>query len=176
MISSEEAVSLLKNKGCSPEVVKHSLAVSTLALKIGKIILDNGYEVDLEFIKIASLLHDIGRSKTHGIKHGIEGAKILRELNFPEKFARVCENHLGAGISKEEVKSLGLPLKDYFPETLEEKIIAHSDNLIEHDREVPLGKTIKKLTHELGKNHPAISKVKSLSEEIEALMSSSKPN
>lgn len=170
----EEALSLLKRK-CSLEVVKHSLAVSKLALKIARKLRDEGYEVDLNFIKTASLLHDIGRAKTHGIKHGIEGGKILRKLNFPEELVSVCENHLGGGIDKQEAKKLGLPSKNYLPKTLEEKIIAHADNLIAGDKEVPLEKTIIKLEKELGRNHPAISRVKSLSDEIEKLISKSKP-
>ena len=175
MISSEEAVFLLKSEGCSPEVVKHSLAVSKIALRIGKKLRACGYAPDLEFIKVAAILHDIGRSKTHGIKHGIEGGKILRKLNFSNKFIRVCESHLGGGIAKEEAKSLGLLPRDYFPRSLEEKIIAHADNLISGDQEVPLKKTLTKLKQKLGENHPAVSRVKSLSDEIEALISRSSP-
>lgn len=173
--NSEEALSLLKKK-CSPEVVKHSLAVSKVALKIARKLKDKGYQVDLKFIEMASLLHDIGRSKTHGVRHGVEGGKILRKLNFSEKFVRVCENHLGAGINKKEAEELNLPPKNYLPKTLEEKIIAQADNLISGEREVPISDTLEKLKKELGKNHPAISKVKSLNDEIEELTSKSKPS
>jgi uncharacterized protein len=172
--SSKEALLLLKAAGCSDDVIKHSLAVSQLALKIGKKVKENSYKIDLKFLKMASLLHDIGRSKTHGISHGIEGGKILRKFNFPEEFARVCENHLGAGISKEEARKVGLPPRDFIPETLEEKIIAHADNLIEKDKVLSLEKTIKKLKIKLGENHPAISRVISLAEEIDRLTSKSK--
>lgn len=172
-ISFEKTLSLLKSK-CSPEVVKHSLAVSKVALKIGKNLKDRGYDINLKFIKVASLLHDIGRAKTHGIRHGVEGGKFLKKLGFPEKFIRVCERHLGGGIGKEEAKKLGLPPKDYLPQTLEEKIISHADNLIAGDKVVPIQETIQNLKQELGKNHPAIPRVKSLSEEIESLISKSK--
>jgi len=33
-----------------------------------------------------------------------------------------------------EAKKLGLPAKDFIPETLEEKIVCHADNLTDKDR------------------------------------------
>ena len=48
------------------------------------------------------MLHDIGRSKTQGIMHGVEGAKIATELGLPEAIVNIIERHLGAGIPKEE--------------------------------------------------------------------------
>jgi uncharacterized protein len=91
--------------------------------------------VDIEFLKTASLLHDIGRffyppGSKDPIKHGIEGARILREEGLP-RHAKVCETHIGIGITKEDIisQSLPLPLKDYVPETIEEILIAYADNL-----------------------------------------------
>ena len=34
-----------------------------------------GSNIDMEQIETGALLHDIGRTKTHTIKHAIEGAK-----------------------------------------------------------------------------------------------------
>ena len=42
----------------------------------------------------------------------------------------IIERHIGAGIPKEEAVGLGLPEKDYIPVTIEEKIVAHADNLV----------------------------------------------
>ena len=41
----------------------------------------------------------------------------------------MCERHTGAGIGKEEIKRLGLPLpyEDFLPETIEEKVICYAD-------------------------------------------------
>lgn len=163
---------LLKKEGCSDSVVKHSLSVSKLASEIARKLKKNGYKIDLDFIKTASLLHDIGRAKTHSISHGIEGGKILKELKFGKNFVRVCENHIGAGITKEEAIRVGLPPKNFIPKTLEEKVIAHADNLILGERVVSIKKTINKLKKELGSNHPAISRVSELSAEIERLIMS----
>ncbi len=45
------------------------------------------------------------------------------------KHARIAKNHIGVGISKEEIINRGLPLpqEDIFPEILEEKIISYAD-------------------------------------------------
>lgn len=167
-LSRSEAISLLKKEGCSESVIKHSLTVSKNAKKIAEKIKANSYDIDVKFVEIASLLHDIGRSRTHGINHGIEGSKILRKI-YPE-FSRVCETHIGAGLDKKEAASLGLPAKDYLPKNLEEKVIAHADNIIAGDKVVNIEETIKKLMKGLGKEHPAITRVRKLNDFIEGLL------
>ena len=163
----EDAILMLENAGCGKSVINHCKSVSKNALMIAKKIKANGHDVDLNFVETAALLHDIGRSKTHGISHGIEGAKILKD--FPP-LARVCECHIGAGIKRDEAVSLGLPEKDYLPETLEEKIIAHADNITEGNGIVPIERTIKRMETRLEKNSPALMRMKELNDYIEGLM------
>ena len=107
-ISEKKAVKLLRKYAPDEKtfriVLAHSKKGQEIALKIAK----NIPEADNEFIKIAMLLHDIGRFKypprtKDSIRHGIEGAKILRKENF-FKYARVAERHLGVGITKEDIK------------------------------------------------------------------------
>jgi tRNA (cytidine56-2'-O)-methyltransferase len=124
--SPKRCIEILKEQGCSKEVIEHCIAVRDLAVKIGE-----RAGADKRLVEVGALLHDIGRSKTHGIMHGVEGARIARELDLPDSIVNIIERHLGAGISKKEAEKLGLPPKDYIPETLEEKVIAHADNLIE---------------------------------------------
>lgn len=140
----EKALSILKNL-CSENVVEHCLAVSEYAYELALAIKNKGYEVDVELVRLGGLLHDIGRSRTHGIEHGVVGAEILRELGFDEKLALIAERHIGAGITKEEAIELGLPPKDYLPITLEEKIVAHADNLIFGTKRVEIDDVIKKI-------------------------------
>ena len=168
-LSRSEALSLLREEGCDERVISHMLAVSKLAREIAQRIRNNGHEIDVDFVELGALLHDIGRCRTHGIRHGIEGAKILRKLKL-EKFARVCETHIGAGLTKEEAKCLGLPEKDYLPETLEEKVIAHADNIIDGSSVVPIEKTIEKIKRELGEGHPAIKRIRDLNNFINSLL------
>jgi uncharacterized protein (TIGR00295 family) len=124
--SPDECLELLKKTGCSDNVVRHCKAVRDVALKIAK-----RTDADVKLVEAGALLHDIGRSKTHGIFHAIEGVKIAQKLGLPQSIINIIERHIGAGISKEEAKKLGLPPKDYIPKTLEEKIVCHADNLID---------------------------------------------
>ncbi len=165
MITEKEAIALLRKYSKSKKdfnaVLKHSKAVQKVALRIAKKIKN----IDIEFIKTASLLHDIGRFRCHpgkfSYKHGIVGANILRKEGL-KKHALVAERHLGAGISKKDIKEqkIKLPLKDYLPRTKEEKIIAHADNLIAGSKEISLRRTIERFRKELGKE--AAEKVKRL--------------
>jgi len=160
--SPEECLELLKKSGCSNEVIKHCIAVRDLAVKMAK-----KANADVRLVEAGALLHDIGRSKTHGIHHGIEGAKIAMELGLPISIVNIIERHLGAGITKDEAKILGLPPKDYTPQTLEEKIVAHADNLIEGVERQPVEKEIEnalKKSHKhyaerLIKLHEELSKI-----------------
>ena len=165
----ERALSILKEL-CPKNVVEHCLAVSDYAYELALAIKNNGYDVDVELVRLGGLLHDIGRSKTHGIEHGVVGAEILRELGFDERLALIAERHIGAGITKEEAIELGLPPKDYLPITLEEKIVAHADNLIFDTERVEIDAVIKKFEKRLGKHHPSIRRIILLNDEINSLL------
>ena len=114
-----------------PEVISHIEKVAKKALEIGRRLEKKGFDVDIELLGVAGYLHDIGRSVTYGVGHAVEGGRILKELGFSESVIRLVENHVGAGITAEEARKLGLPVKDYIPETLEEKILAYADKFLE---------------------------------------------
>jgi len=128
-----QCLRLLREAGCSEDVINHCKAVRKVAVRIAK-----KAHANIQLVEAGALLHDIGRAKTQGIMHGVEGAKIATALWLPESIINIIERHLGAGIPKEEAINLGLPPKDYVPKTLEEKIVAHADNLIENDRGHPI--------------------------------------
>jgi len=90
------------------------------------------------------MLHDVGRTITNGIEHAYLGADLLRDLDVDEKICLITERHIGAGITPDEAKSLGLPKRNYIPETLEEKIVAHADNLVHGVTKVDLDFVIDK--------------------------------
>ena len=139
----DECIEILKKSGCSEKVILHCKAVRDVAVKIAK-----KANADLKLVEAAALLHDIGRSKTHGISHGIEGVKIAKKIGVPNNIIRIIERHLGAGIPKAEAKKLGLPLKDYIPITLEEKIVCHADNLIDNCRRQNIKKAVERALNE----------------------------
>jgi uncharacterized protein (TIGR00295 family) len=121
----EQALSYLRENGCDETVIKHCIAVSSLAVKIAK-----RCRADVELVEIGGLLHDLGRCKSHTLTHAVEGAKVAESLRLPAALVKIIERHIGAGILPDEAVSLGLPKKDYSPRTLEERIVAHADNLI----------------------------------------------
>ena len=99
---------------------------------------DSG-EVDPVFVEEAAMLHDIGVAlcdapKIHCfgshayIEHGYLGAEILRQEGLA-KHAAVAERHTGTGITYEQIlrEQLPIPLKDYTPQTLEERLICYAD-------------------------------------------------
>ena len=132
-MNEKDAIDLLIRSGCSADVIEHCKAVADYAKKIAINIRKNATykgQIDIDTVFMGALLHDIGRSKTHGISHAVAGVKIALENGLDEKLVKIIERHIGAGIPKEEAKCLGLPEKDYKPVTIEEKIVAHADNLI----------------------------------------------
>ncbi|MBN2251389.1 MAG: HDIG domain-containing protein [Candidatus Altiarchaeota archaeon] len=171
-LSRSEALSLLAKEGCSASLVRHSVSVSAYARRIAGIILSKGHSIDVGFVETAALLHDIGRCRTNGIDHGIEGCRMLEKIS--PGFARVCEIHIGAGLDRNEAASLGLPPKDYLPQTLEEKVIAYADNHVSGDRVISSAESVEKFEKRLGKNHPALKRIKELNEYIEGLCENAK--
>jgi uncharacterized protein len=130
-MSPEEALLLLKEVGCPGNVVDHCVAVSETGVALAKNV-QADHPVDIHLVEIGGLLHDIGRAVTHGIDHGIVGAELLRERGINGPLQRICECHVCAGIPKEVAAEIGLPPRDFVPETLEEKIVCHADNLTNH--------------------------------------------
>ena len=51
-------------------------------------------------------------------------------------------------------------------ETSEEKIVTYADKLVEGGREVDIGVTAEKMADELGRDHPALDRLKALHEEV----------
>lgn len=115
----------------------HVAAVTTMAVRVGRRL--ELTPSQLRFIEEAAMLHDIGIVNVdaehlgcHGdlpyIAHLEEGRRILESEGLP-RHAQVAANHVGLGITREEIiaKGLALPPHDIFPETLEAQIISWAD-------------------------------------------------
>jgi uncharacterized protein (TIGR00295 family) len=118
-------MAILREEGCSRSVIEHVCTVEAIA-----VLLAQASKADLELVKAGGLLHDVGRSRTQGVLHVSEGAKIARERKLPERLVKVIERHVAAGLTAAEALAIGLPSGDYMPRSLEEKIVCHSDNLV----------------------------------------------
>ena len=124
----EECIQILKDAEATPELIAHSEAVTKMALEIAELIMGT----NMEEVEAGALLHDIGRTKTQEIDHAVVGSKIAEELEIPEPIQKIILYHIGAGITEEDAEELGLPEGSYIPQSLEEKIVAHADNLIDN--------------------------------------------
>ncbi len=94
---------------------------------------------DLAFVESAAMLHDIGifltdspgldcSGKEPYIRHGVLGRGLLDGIGLP-RHGLVCERHVGAGISAEDIRRhrLPLPVRDMQPLSIEEQIICFAD-------------------------------------------------
>ena len=90
-------------------------------------------------------MHDIGRSKSHDIDHGLVGAKIAESEALPDSVVEIIKRHVGGGITAEEAKQFGWPKDVYWPLTLEEKIVSYADKRIDKLRRVPIELEIERL-------------------------------
>ena len=117
--------------------MRHCRKVADLALNIARM---HNLPLVEDQIEAAAMLHDIGIFLTDAsgiqcygtepyIKHGVLGAELLRQEGVDETIAAVAEHHTGAGISADDVVTLGLPLPpgDYMPRTLLERLVCYAD-------------------------------------------------
>lgn len=163
----KECIELLRKAGCSEKVIRHCIAVAELALKIyNNRNEDEKDNISKELILTGALLHDIGRAYSHGIDHGFIGGEVARNLGLDEKVVHIIQRHVGAGITKKEAKKIGFPEMDFMPETMEEKIVAHADNLIDSGRRIGMEEAIKEVKEKLGEKHPSVERMKKLHMEV----------
>lgn len=165
-----ECLQILQNASTPSNVIDHTIFTAQTAISISKILKKKFLNLNCELILAGALLHDIGRSKSHKLNHAVIGGQILKELNLPDSLIWIVERHIFAGITKEETVELELPFRDFLPQTLEEKIVAYSDNVSKRDSILSLNEVVKRYTRYLPQNHPIIIRVRVLHNEIENLM------
>ncbi len=129
----DECLKVLKDLKMPEKLIRHSIAVKNLAVKLAELA-----NADVPLVLCGSLLHDIGRLYDNTVSHGLTGSKLARDLGYPDDVVNIIKRHVGAGISKDEAEKLGLDETDLEPITIEEKIVAHADNLIVSEKKVKL--------------------------------------
>jgi uncharacterized protein len=164
----EQALKLLKDNQCSDRVINHCQAVAQLALDIAEELKAKGFAVDLDLVLAGALLHDLGRSKSHGVDHGLVGAKLAELAGLPSPVVNIIKRHIGAGITPQEAQHFGWPADVYTPQTIEEKIVSYADKLIDYTTKVPVEMEIKHL--QMAQKNDAALRVQKLHEEITGLL------
>lgn len=138
----------------------HSEQVAKKALLICK---EKKLKLDPKDVFCAAMLHDIGVVKCNApdihsfgtlpyLQHGIEGKKILEE-NGLYKYAEVCSRHTGSGITSEEIqqKNLPLPLMNFLPQTLLEKLICYADKFYSKSHDLKKEKSLDEVKEQMKK-------------------------
>ena len=118
-------------------MIRHGEQVAAKALEVAR---GHALEsLDMAFIAEAAMLHDIGIFMTRApgigcrgsypyVCHGYLGREILERKGLI-RHARVCERHVGVGMTIDDIieQKLPLPRRDMRPVSLEEQIIAYAD-------------------------------------------------
>lgn len=134
-------IEYLEEAGCKRRVIIHCCTVNAVAQEIVSRI--SGANVEL--VTAGALLHDIGRSVDHSIMHAYIGSQIAEAYGLPKELVDIIRKHTGAGLDAEDVEEMGLPPADYMPRTIEEKIVAHADNMVSDNRVVEHTYSVNKL-------------------------------
>ena len=161
--SEDECISMLLEEGCKRRVIIHCCTVEAVA----KEMISRIGGADRDLVLAGALLHDIGRSVNHSIMHAYIGSQIASERGLPQELVDIIRKHTGAGLDPEDVDEMGLPAGDYIPRTLEEKIVAHADNLVSDNRVVDHMHSVQKLRSK-GADRGA-DRIQALHEELSAM-------
>lgn len=121
-------IDILKKSGVLEDDIKHCIKVAEKALEIAQRTDDN---VNMELIGRGALFHDLGKATTHEIEHGKIGAEMGKRLGLSQAITDIMEKHIRGGLTEDEARELGLPVKDYTLKTLEERIVIYADRLVD---------------------------------------------
>ena len=134
MISYEKAKKTLRKYIKGPKVIKHSKGVSDFAFKLAKKINEKHPElkIDVEKVRIAALLHDIGKYHEEGHEErslNILKKEGLKEIEKISKHAFLFLKHVeekGISNSTEEIENKIVAYSDarfkFSPMTVEERV------------------------------------------------------
>ncbi|MGA1822123.1 MAG: tRNA (cytidine(56)-2'-O)-methyltransferase [Thermoplasmatota archaeon] len=146
---SEESMELLAALGCSKPVEIHVKEVLSLGMDMVNASIESGSldpgKIEIDLLTAGLILHDIGRTRTHSVRHITEGVKLGRILGLDDRLIGIIHNHIGAGVTAEEAMAIGLPPEDHIPGSWEEKIVCHADSLVGSRRRKTLSEAVNKL-------------------------------
>jgi len=135
----EEQIKLLhkrysENEDAYKNVYEHCQIVCEIALWCAGNVNDN---VDIELLKTASLLHDIGSysfmhdsyDRKYYRQHALFGAALLENEGLDKKLTEIIRTHILLGVTVAEIDKYGwkLPRRSFEPTSIEGKILAYAD-------------------------------------------------
>ena len=142
----EECFLLLRKHQVPENVVEHSRRVNQIALTLCRELNRQGEGLDPAVVEAASLLHDIAKVASFQTRenHSLAGARLLRELGFPE-VAEVVRQHvvLDSGADHGRITEAAL--------------VHYADKRVKHTEIVSLGDRFADLKERYGKSPEARS-------------------
>ncbi|WXG43214.1 MAG: HDIG domain-containing metalloprotein [Promethearchaeati archaeon SRVP18_Atabeyarchaeia-1] len=173
--SRESCLRLLRKVGLDSKIIEHSTVVARTSLEIATRMCQNGVSVDTALVEAGALLHDIGRSRVHGIAHGKVGAQMLRELGYPDCLARIAETHVLCGVlaDKSDLESESNEEKPVSMK-MEEKIVCYADKTTSENGRTTVRERYDKWFRKYGRNSTltrAFNRTKEIETELNSLIS-----
>ena len=146
--NAEECFLLLRKYEVPENVVEHSRRVHQIARTLCRELNRRGVGLDPAVVEAASLLHDIAKVASFQTRenHSLAGARLLRELGFPE-VAEVVRQHvvLDSGLDHGRLTEAG--------------VVHYADKRVKHTEIVSLGDRFADLKERYGKNPEARSRI-----------------
>ncbi len=166
----DDCFELLKLLGTSKKVIQHVKEVHRLGMELLAASQKTGKKMDIDvgLLEAGLILHDIGRARTHSIRHVTLGIEIAVNLGLDERLISIIRSHIGGGVPAEEAVKIGLPEEDHIPITIEEKMVCHCDNLVGSHRRRPLSIPVERLKEKGAEK--AAQRMISLHEELENIL------
>ncbi len=123
-----------------PNIRAHSLAVACIATTLARQAASAGFDVDVDAVRAAALLHDLAKTYTirHGGNHSQLGGAWVQELTGNPALAQGIIHHVHWPFAV-DIRSHFLPLS-----------IIYSDKRVKHNRVVSLTERFEDLLHRYG--------------------------
>jgi len=159
--SRAECLRMLKDSGTLENIIAHSMAVTDIAMELGKAMKARGEKVDLRLLEAGGLLHDIGKTKglkgghESEISHGDIGAEMLNEAGFP-KLAEIARSHMFSKIFEKGAL-----------DTWEKKLVYYADKRVNHDRRVTMEERLDYLINRYPRGAEMFRRARPLLEKME---------
>ena len=100
----EKCLSMLEEYKTPDRPKKHCIEVARVALAIGKALNEKGYELDLDLLESAGLVHDMLRVEEH---HGEKCAEVLENMGY-EKITELVHDHMKFNFPNKEVNEMAV--------------------------------------------------------------------
>lgn len=154
---SEAYAMLLQFRGDNPKLVRHSLKVMQVALRLALALKRKNVNINVRLVQSGALLHDIGKGEP---EHAYYAAELLRNLDLP-RMGRIAGCHSGFALSRGLCQNLG-------QDALAAKVVFIADKFVgsnSGDTLVTVNERFNNARARFGKNAEALQRINSLHNE-----------